>query len=115
MMSVEAGARLGGSRGNARKLMKHLVLVNINIVVLDITILGLEYAGQIQLQTAYKGLVYSVKLKLEISILNRLVELTTGGAIANSSARGHIFVSWFWLVWVLSVFVLVSFVLLLGL
>src|SRR3569833_2443432 len=70
--------------------MQHLVLVNIIIVVLDITILGLEYAGQFQLQTAYKGLVYSVKLKLEFSILTRLVELTTGGAIANSSARGHI-------------------------
>ena len=52
--------------------------VNIIIVLLDITILGLEYSGLYDIQTVYKGLAYSVKLKLEFSILNRLVELTRG-------------------------------------
>ncbi|KAH8896544.1 hypothetical protein GQ53DRAFT_616011, partial [Thozetella sp. PMI_491] len=77
MMRVQNGTNLGDN-GGPRKLMKHLVLVNIIIVLLDITILGLEYAGYFQLQTAYKGLVYSVKLKLEFSILNRLVEMVSG-------------------------------------
>jgi hypothetical protein len=52
--------------------------VNVIIVLLDMTILGLEYSGLYDIQTVYKGLVYSVKLKLEFSILNRLVELTQG-------------------------------------
>jgi hypothetical protein len=66
-----------------------LIYVNAIIVFLDLTILGLEYSGLYDIQTAYKGLVYSVKLKLEFSILNRLVELTKNGKIASqSSERG---------------------------
>lgn len=68
-----------------RGLMVHLILVNIIIVLLDITILALEYAGLYDLQTAYKALVYSVKLKLEFSILNRLVQLTKASTNASSS------------------------------
>ncbi|KAK4120513.1 hypothetical protein N657DRAFT_579698 [Parathielavia appendiculata] len=79
--NMDSGRRGAGKRG---LLMAHLVVVNILIVVLDITILGLEYAGLYAVQTAYKGFVYSVKLKLEFSILNRLVEMTQGG-----SSSGH--------------------------
>ena len=61
--------------------------VNIIIVLLDVTILGLEYSGLYDIQTVYKGLAYSVKLKLEFSILNRLVELTQGRF--NSSSSNH--------------------------
>jgi hypothetical protein len=56
--------------------MTHLIYVNVIIVVLDIAILGLEYSGLYDIQTVYKGFVYSVKLKFEFSILNRLIELT---------------------------------------
>lgn len=71
--------------------MTHLIWVNVIIVFLDLTILGLEYSGLYDIQTAYKGLVYSVKLKLEFSILNRLVELTKNGKIASqSSERGGV-------------------------
>jgi hypothetical protein len=55
-------------------------------VFLDLSILGLEYSGLYDIQTAYKGLVYSVKLKLEFSILDRLVELTQSGRIAYQSS-----------------------------
>jgi hypothetical protein len=70
---------------SSRGLMTHLIVVNIIIILLDITILGLEYAGLYDLQTAYKALVYSIKLKMEFSILNRLVELTRGSTNASSS------------------------------
>lgn len=73
---------------NNRRLMHHLIFVNIIIILLDITILGLEYANQYEYQTAYKAFVYSTKLKLEFSILNRLVEMTSGGKNA-SSGRTH--------------------------
>jgi hypothetical protein len=72
--------------GSGRRLMTHLVIVNIIIVVLDVTILGLEYASLYDLQTAYKALVYGLKLKLEFSILNRLVEMTTGSSSADHSS-----------------------------
>ncbi|GAB1316428.1 hypothetical protein MFIFM68171_06638 [Madurella fahalii] len=91
MMRIERhmGVEIG-HHGGSRKLMKHLVLVNVIIIALDITILGLEYAGYYTLQTAYKGLVYSVKLKMEFSILNRLMEMVRGvGAGGTSSGRAH--------------------------
>jgi len=58
-------------------------------LVVDITILALEYAGLYDIQTSYKALVYGAKLKLEFSILNRLVELTksrsTSGPYTHNS------------------------------
>lgn len=81
----------GNIRGKtSRRVMTHLTYVNIFIVILDITILGLEYSGLYSIQTAYKALVYSVKLKLEFSILARLVELTQGTIGSSSDAcSGH--------------------------
>jgi hypothetical protein len=67
--------------------MKHLILVNIVVIALDVTILALEYNGFYSIQTAYKGMVYSVKLKMEFSILNRLVEMV-GGSASSSETRG---------------------------
>ncbi|KAH7009009.1 hypothetical protein EDB80DRAFT_575345 [Ilyonectria destructans] len=84
--------RLERSIGNTKpihRLMKHLVLVNILIILLDSTILGLEYANQYEYQTSYKSFVYSTKLKLEFTILNRLVEMTTGGKNASSGPRSR--------------------------
>lgn len=64
--------------GNSGKVgvMTHLISVNVLVILLDFTILGLEFADLYQIQTAWKPLVYSIKLKMEFSILNRLVELT---------------------------------------
>ncbi|KAF3067946.1 hypothetical protein CFAM422_008298 [Trichoderma lentiforme] len=59
-----------------RSLMKHLIIVNIIIIILDGTIIALEYANQWEYQTAYKTFAYSAKLKLEFTILNRLVDMT---------------------------------------
>lgn len=61
---------------SVRKMRRHLLLVNILIVLLDVPILCLEYTDVYDLQTAYKAFVYSVKLKMEFQILNKLVEMT---------------------------------------
>lgn len=61
------------------KMRRHLLLINIFIILLDIPILCLEYTDNYDLQTAYKGFAYSVKLKMEFRILNDLVEMTRGG------------------------------------
>ncbi|KAI5465206.1 hypothetical protein BGZ63DRAFT_412518 [Mariannaea sp. PMI_226] len=65
-----------GNRSSSRLLMKHLIIVNVLVIILDITILALEFANQYDFQISYKPFAYSVKLKLEFTILNRLVDLT---------------------------------------
>ncbi|KAK5663822.1 hypothetical protein OQA88_25 [Cercophora sp. LCS_1] len=63
-------------KGRARRLILHLFMVNVIIVLLDINIILFEYLGLHNIQTSYKVFVYSVKLKIEFSILNKLVGLT---------------------------------------
>ncbi|KAF2877820.1 hypothetical protein BDV95DRAFT_588845 [Massariosphaeria phaeospora] len=79
----------GNVRGrNSRAVMTHLVWVNLMIIVLDITLLAIEYAGYYDIQTTYKAAVYSVKIKMEFSILNRLLDLFQG-RIQDSSDSPH--------------------------
>lgn len=69
----------GNIRGrNSRMVMTHLIWVNIMIIALDVTLLAIEYAGYYDIQTTYKAAVYSVKLKMEFSILNKLLDLFQG-------------------------------------
>ncbi|KND86293.1 hypothetical protein TOPH_09078 [Tolypocladium ophioglossoides CBS 100239] len=76
--------------GNAiRKMRRHLLLVNVFIILLDIPILCLEYTDFYDLQTAYKAFVYSVKLKMEFRILNKLVEMARGGRDAGYGNPFH--------------------------
>ncbi|KAL7800295.1 hypothetical protein V8C37DRAFT_12841 [Trichoderma ceciliae] len=82
--------RSGGTLGNKRsirRLLKNLILVNVCVIILDITIVVLEFANLYDYQISYKPFAYSVKLKLEFTVLNRLVELTTGGRELNSSEQ----------------------------
>ncbi|KHN96050.1 uncharacterized protein MAM_06155 [Metarhizium album ARSEF 1941] len=59
-----------------RRMRRHLLWVNVLVILLDIPILCLEYLDFYDMQTAYKAFVYSVKLKLEFRILNQLLEMT---------------------------------------
>ncbi|PMD28930.1 hypothetical protein L207DRAFT_574555 [Hyaloscypha variabilis F] len=59
-------------REEARSVMIHLILVNILMIMMDITLLGTEYGNEYAIETTYKSALYSIKLKLEFSILNRL-------------------------------------------
>ncbi|PVH70305.1 hypothetical protein DL98DRAFT_619988 [Cadophora sp. DSE1049] len=59
-------------REEARSVLYHLICVNVLIIVIDITLLGTEYANQYAIKTTYKSTLYSVELKLEFAILNRL-------------------------------------------
>ena len=42
------------------------------MILMDITLLGTEYANEYSIETTYKSTLYSIKLKLEFAILNRL-------------------------------------------
>ncbi|KAL6812972.1 hypothetical protein GGI42DRAFT_161365 [Trichoderma sp. SZMC 28013] len=76
-----------GNKQSSRRLLKNLILVNVLVIVLDITILVLEFANLYDFQISYKPFAYSVKLKLEFTVLNRLVELTSGGRQMNSNGQ----------------------------
>jgi hypothetical protein len=58
-----------------QKLLRHLIIVNIVVLVFDITLLAVQFSGHYEIQTTYKTAVYSVKLKIEFSVLNRLVSI----------------------------------------
>ncbi|KAL8383435.1 hypothetical protein RB595_010568 [Gaeumannomyces hyphopodioides] len=58
-----------------RQVMTHLIYVSIIVVLLDIPTMALQFSEQYATQTAYKAFAYSIKLKLEFSILNRLVDV----------------------------------------
>lgn len=54
--------------------MHQLVLINIAIIIMDMGLLGMEYASLFLLETITKSVFYSIKLKLEFAILSRLVK-----------------------------------------
>ncbi|KAJ5752087.1 hypothetical protein N7520_009004 [Penicillium odoratum] len=68
---------LKGPRG--KRVILNLVLINAVAILLDASLLALEYADYFDIQTSYKPLVYSIKLKMEFTVLNNLV------AVINSS------------------------------
>lgn len=72
---LKTGAILGNNKTKKHNVMRHLIYVNLIIIFLDIVILVLSYIpGIFYIQAALKPATYGVKLRLEFSILNRLVE-----------------------------------------
>lgn len=61
-----------------RKVIKHLIVINIIVVLMDVTLLATEYTNNFQIQTTYKTAVYSTKLKMEFYILNELLFVLEG-------------------------------------
>ncbi|KAH8646454.1 hypothetical protein BGZ61DRAFT_64984 [Ilyonectria robusta] len=59
----------------ARKVIRHLIIVNILVVFLDISLIITQYLDHFQIATTYKPVVYSIKLKMEFVVLNRLLVL----------------------------------------
>jgi hypothetical protein len=68
----------------ARRIMIHLVAVNIMIIVMDLTLIGTEYANLYEIQTTYKGALYSIKLVMEFSILEQLCAYLKGRDYSDS-------------------------------
>lgn len=71
-------------RKRSHHLMWQLIGMHIIVIILDIALLSVEFLSFHVLQQTFKGLAYSVKLKLELVILNKLVELS--GSSANNRA-----------------------------
>ena len=59
--------------------VRQLLYINIIIILLDCGLLGLEYANMYILEAMVKGVVYSIKLKLEFMVLGKLVQVIEQG------------------------------------
>lgn len=71
--------------------MEQLILINIIIVIMDLGLLGLVSASLYILETLVKGIVYSIKLKLEFAILGKLVKFVSSGeAGARENSVGFV-------------------------
>ncbi|KAJ5738111.1 hypothetical protein N7493_001266 [Penicillium malachiteum] len=62
---------LKGHRG--QRVIFNIILVNVIAILLDASLLALEYTDHFDIQTTFKPLVYSLKLKMEFTVLNSLV------------------------------------------
>lgn len=58
----------------SRNTLYELFCINMIIILMDLSMVSLEYASLYILETSIKGVVYSVKLKLEFAILGKLVQ-----------------------------------------
>src|SRR4051795_10488219 len=73
----------------ARRMMRHLIYINVLIIFLDVTLLATEYANLFEIEGIYKVTVYSIKLLLEFSILNQLMEVAQGSAsVSGTNTEG---------------------------
>ena len=60
---------------DTRKLMIELIAVNIGLIILDVALLSVEFEDLYMIETTLKGMVYSIKLKLEIGVLSKMVKV----------------------------------------
>lgn len=67
-----------------RQILVQLLVINIFILILDVAVVGTEYAGYYAVQVMFKPVAYSIKLKLEYTILGKLVEIAQGVKIGRA-------------------------------
>lgn len=63
----------GDKRRN--KILYELLAVNISAIIMDLSLVVLEYLGLYFTQIIFKATVYSIKLKLEFAVLGMLVSI----------------------------------------
>ncbi|KAF1997744.1 hypothetical protein P154DRAFT_565220 [Amniculicola lignicola CBS 123094] len=61
--------------GKTRKIMWQLVAMNVLLLILDTALLIVEFENFYMIQTTFKSLVYSVKLKVEFGVLSQIVSV----------------------------------------
>jgi hypothetical protein len=80
--------RLDPDRGK-RKIMYQLVAINLIIIAMDIGLLVVEYMNKYIMETMLKGVIYSIKLKLEFAVLGKLVYLVHNHVWKTDPAVHH--------------------------
>lgn len=74
-------------KSNTRRTVLELFAINVFIIALDVGLLVIEYLDLIVYEQTFKGVIYSIKLKLEFAILGKLVKIVRNGrhVLANVS------------------------------
>ncbi|KFY29498.1 hypothetical protein V491_00002 [Pseudogymnoascus sp. VKM F-3775] len=62
--------------GWRHKILIQLLIINAIILILDVSVVAVQYAGFYAVQVPLKAASYSVKLKLEYAILNKLIRIS---------------------------------------
>ena len=63
------------NKDGAKNIISHLIWINVVIVLADLIVVVVEFAGLLFMQSCLKSVVYAYKLRFEFYILNRFVEL----------------------------------------
>ncbi|KAH6654852.1 integral membrane protein [Truncatella angustata] len=85
-----AGGVNRAQSNDQKKILRQLIYTNVLIIVLDITLLGIQCADLFYLQGAFKPCVYGIKLKVEFVILNRLINSIQGRSNGETYPRDWI-------------------------
>src|SRR4051794_17972478 len=72
-----------------RYILYELLLISVIIIFLDGSLVGTQYAGLYSVQTTFKALVYSIKLKLEWAILRKLIKAVKVGLPPERCSTEH--------------------------
>ncbi|KAN0067806.1 hypothetical protein V8E54_014053 [Elaphomyces granulatus] len=73
-----------------RKVIHYVIIVNVLAVLLDISLCTTEFTGHFDIQTTYKPVVYSIKLKMEFHVLNWLLAIIQRGHCTCSNSKRRI-------------------------
>ena len=69
---------------SAKKVLQHLIYVNIAVMLMDIAIVATDYTDYYWIQLSMKAPIYTYKLRLEFSILNKLTDMLKASRNLNS-------------------------------
>ncbi|KAF2034574.1 hypothetical protein EK21DRAFT_55849 [Setomelanomma holmii] len=88
VQSIDNGSGNGHLRhGHVRKTMYQLLAINVIIILMDLALLGVEFANLYLIETTLKGVVYSIKLKLEFTVLGKLVQFVRNRNASSTSSN----------------------------
>lgn len=70
----------------SRNIMCEIIVINVVIILFDVAMIVVQFNDFYEIQTTMKGMIYSVKLKMEFAVLSKLVNVvaerrTSGGLI----------------------------------
>jgi hypothetical protein len=87
VQSFDDGTAHGHLRNShVRKTMYQLLAINVIIIIMDLALLGVEFANLYLIETTLKGVVYSIKLKLEFAVLGKLVQFVRDRATSSNTS-----------------------------
>jgi len=72
-------------RTRIRQVMTKLIWINLIIIAMDAVLLGMEYSHYYEIEPTLKAMIYSIKLKLEFTVLNQLMTLANRQMKANQN------------------------------